>query len=137
MKPHVVTITHKSFRSIEGKEFQPGHQVAIFQKCGAIPPRFPQPWFNAPIIFFEGCDKNFIYHWMKRFVFPKASLIYLNSHPCESVVFDRFRDGTRMYLAERFRAYKETWAWDNPNVIVMPTDEYYYNFYKWNEAREK
>lgn len=44
----------------------------------------------------------------------------LNSHPCEPVVFHRFYfTNTKIYLSENYSRYKNRWAEQNENVIVL------------------
>nr|URM61970.1 hypothetical protein [Mimivirus sp.] len=41
------------------------------------------PIFNAETVFVDACDKNFVYFWIGKYMFPKIKNLYLASHPCE------------------------------------------------------
>lgn len=67
------------------------------------------------------CDKNYIYYHLSDTVFPNVSNVYLYSHPCEPVFFRRFnKPHQRILLSDVYKRYKNEWAPDNDNVIIIP-----------------
>ena len=58
---------------------------------GDLHPFRPAPVFrSARTLFLTNCDKNFVYYWLRRDVFPAVRDVYLDSHPCEYDVLCRF-----------------------------------------------
>lgn len=110
------TIVGKQWFDFKGKEIN--DPIVIIEECGDFHPFKDGPVFKGThIACFDWCDKNFIYYWMKPEVFPDLKTIYLNSHPCESKVFYRFKDAT-IYLDTRYQRYKDRWADHRESVIV-------------------
>jgi len=84
---------------------------------------YPSPKILAKNIIYANCDKNFIYFTMFPHIFPHASNIFLNSHPCEAQVLSRFPSKVNIYLPQRLSTYKRRWAPENPRVVVIPDEE--------------
>lgn len=80
-----------------------------------------KPFFLAKIVFIINCDKNFVYFWLNRHRFPNLETVYLASHPCELDTL--YRNFKYIYLSDRYDRYKERWAKNRDNVIVMPHDD--------------
>lgn len=79
-------------------------------------PQFP----NAENIIVDGCDKNYVYYYVDEFIFSKTNNLYLMSHPCDPKFFNRFtQDNQRVYLSDHYRNYKNRWASDNDNIILL------------------
>jgi len=80
-------------------------------------------FINAETIFLSRCDKNFVFYWLNKNIFPKVKNIYLFSHPCDPEVFYRFED-VIIYLEDYFwNIYKNLWAYDVPSIISIKEDE--------------
>lgn len=92
------------------------------KECGDIHP-FPKgPVFQADTVHLRACNKNFIYYWLDYRTFPRVKHIYLSSHPCECDVLHRFPNA-KIFLVDQYRGYKERWADELNNVILMPDSE--------------
>jgi len=97
----------------------------IISRCQDIEPNKKGPVFiNCTTVFFDDCDKNMIYYWMDRYTFPNVENIYLlNTHPCDFDVFRRFNDtNVKIYLDKNYSRYKNRWAKENNNVIILDSD---------------
>jgi hypothetical protein len=101
------------------------HAVVRVKGMGDIHPFRGGPVFeHAHTIYIDKCDKNFVYYWAKHVTFPKAINVYLNSHPCQSCVLWRWKEGeTTIWLANRFAHYKTRWADQRDCVKVLPPEE--------------
>ncbi len=104
---------------------RPTHSVVRVKGLGDIHPFRDGPVFeNAHTIHIDRCDKNFVYYWVNHVTFPKAINVYLNSHPCDSPVLWRWKDGeTTIWLANRYANYKKRWADERDCVKVLPPEE--------------
>lgn len=74
---------------------------------------------NAKRLIVDNCDKNFVYYWIDKVVFPNLETLYLVSHPCESAVLNR--QIKTIFLHERYRRYKDRWSRRN-NITIVPED---------------
>lgn len=96
--------------------------AVVLEYMGDIHPEF-QCRIDAKRVLVKNCDKNFVYYWLK----PQSTLadtteLYLNSHPCEGNVLWAWGNcpGKKLFLHEHYATYKERWAHDIDNVIVLP-----------------
>jgi len=96
--------------------------TVILQGFGDIHPyRSNEPRFLANKIFIHNCDKNFVYYWVSKDIFPNIKELYLLSHPCEPCVLRQ--EIPYIYLANWFSRYKNRWADDRDNVILKDSAE--------------
>jgi hypothetical protein len=86
-------------------------------------PSYPNrpPVFMCNKVYLISCDKNFVYRYMNKFCFPHANEIYLLSHPCEPEVLRR--EFYKIYLDQYFGRYKDRWASDLDNVIIVQREK--------------
>lgn len=93
------------------------YKVVLFEKIPALCmqnfPSFPE----CETLFVVDCDKNFVFHHIKQKYFPKVTLLFLYSHPCEPCVLHR--EFPKIYLAERHAHYKERWASEKENLFLI------------------
>lgn len=113
----------------------------IFRQCGNQ--RLPHSWIHPEPsrdtrnnvnaqhslirnLWYDNCDKNFMYFSLFPHNFPGLRSVYLNSHPGEPNVLRRFYDhqDITIYLTEHHRTYKRRWADDMGNVRIIPYDGY-------------
>ena len=112
----------------------------IFTQCGDIHPFSNHPIFNdTKYVYMKNCDKNFVFYWLRRNIFPNAIKIYLDSHPCEPDVLHRFSkidknhflvgggycdpaDGVSIILTENYKRYKNRWANELDNVTIASSN---------------
>ncbi|AFX92945.1 hypothetical protein CE11_00919 [Megavirus courdo11] len=80
------------------------------------------PIFNAETVFVDACDKNFVYFWIGKYMFPKIKNLYLASHPCEPCFFTR--DFDKVYLLNDYSTYKNRWAKNLDHVQLIDSDTY-------------
>ena len=102
------------------------------RNCGDIHPfnHKPNIFSNVKTLFVkENVDKNFVYYWLNNNTFPSVKNIYLMAHPCDYPVLRRFRYGgvstAKIFLEESYQRYKNRWASDLDNVILMSRNEIY------------
>lgn len=83
-------------------------------------------FYRAKKVFITDCDKNFVYYWLHRSLFPSCKEFYLTSHPCEPEVFYRFKSYEIvnslpiLYLSDSLKSYKRRWAENISNIVVKP-----------------
>lgn len=120
------------------KEFQSWEQLihrpilskyTIIKDMGDIH-YFPGVKVESEEIIITHCDKNFVYYWLDRNVFPNAKKIYLNSHPCEAEVFYR---KFNIQMSDNYKSYRARWAPDSPNVNIISQKEMDEIISKWSE----
>ena len=98
----------------------------MFNACGDIHPSHDYNTYpETKTIFANNCDKNFVYYWMyKSHIFPKVENLYLNSHPCESVMFSRWSD-INVYLIEHYRyMFGFDWAKESSRIKIIKQKDY-------------
>lgn len=86
------------------------NQNICFRNCNNsfVQAQFPE----AKTLFFNGCDKNFVYYNLHPPLFPKLEQIYLDSHPAECPVLHRFFSDHRdvdIYLLDRLWKLERHW----------------------------
>ncbi|CAH6420003.1 Hypothetical protein HVR_LOCUS1056 [uncultured virus] len=100
---------------LKGKTIR--NSTVILKGFGDIHPFNNGPKFLANTLFVHNCDKNFVYYWVNKSVFPNMKKLYLMSHPCEPEVLNQRID--RIYLANSYLRYKNRWAPRCNNVTMM------------------
>lgn len=65
----------------------------LFDSIGDIHPVLGIQFKNCENVYFNNCDKNFIFYYMTPSVFPNIKKIYLGSHPCDYDTQFRFNKG--------------------------------------------
>ena len=83
------------------------------------------------------CNKNFVFYWINKNIFPNAKQIYVSSHPCDYTSFSGFtinridypnqcyRDiNTIIYLDDYYSEFKNHswmgWYKNVENIILLP-----------------
>lgn len=103
-------------------------QLIVLDKMGDIHPTQLKPIFNCTTLVVKNCDKNFVYYWINSNVFPNVKYIFLLSHPCEPTFFSQWyniqhhsanRITLNIFLAHYYAGYKNRWASEMNNVIVI------------------
>jgi hypothetical protein len=85
-----------------------GYVKLTVNYCGDIHPYDGPKFPDVEILVMNGCDKNFVYYWLNKRIFPNVKEIWLNSHPCDSSVLGRFKNAI-IYLSDRFERFKMTY----------------------------
>lgn len=112
-----------------------------FVDCPNFLPNLKIPRNEAKVVFFENCDRNFIYYYLYPSLFPKATHFYLNSHPCQADVFRRFNRihfnsplsmipesgklGAEDLEDLRFQIERKGWLLDKPGLHLHPQFQSY------------
>ena len=76
--------------------------------------------FDAETIFVSGCNKNFVYYNIDKHIFPKATKLYLSSHPAEPQFFNR--DFDNIYVT--YLSVYKRWTQNRPNVKFITGEEF-------------
>jgi hypothetical protein len=110
----------------QGVRNLPNKRVAnpwlVYEKaCNTFLP-IPTPIIESNNIFYDDCDKNFVYYTLIPRFYPKLQKVYLNSQPG---VLWRFKNShVQIYLTTNFHQYKKRWAKDMDNVKLINKDEF-------------
>lgn len=107
------------------------NDTILIRNMGDIHPEKNTMKLNCETLVVDHCDKNFVYYWIKPSVFPKVRKIFLLSHPCEPFLFNIWYNLSRsensvvptIYLAEWYQRYKNRWANDMENVLIINENE--------------
>ena len=95
-----------------------------FVQCGDIHSLRPTPRFpKVETLFIRDCDKNFVYSWLDKTVFPSPKKIWLLSHPCEAEIFDRFPNSQILLPSDVYNFYKNHWFSENRKNIKPVTSK--------------
>lgn len=102
--------------------------IVILKQMGDIHPTQHKPKFNCETLILDQCNKNFVYYWLDSGIFPDVQNIFLLSHPCEPNIFSRWYNVQKYYpnkivpnifLAHYYERYKNRWANEMENVIII------------------
>lgn len=81
------------------------NERVLLSGCGNIHlSGMARPELHSSTVFVTGCDKNFPYYWLRPSIFPRVKTLYLDTHPCEFSVIERFPQAD-IFLNERFKRY--------------------------------
>jgi len=82
------------------------------------------------------CDKNFVFYWCTPRTLIGTERLFLNAHPCEQSLLSTWgaHPDRVLFLHERWAAYKDRWAADIPNVIVLPASHPAWNAALWEKG---
>jgi hypothetical protein len=100
------------------------NSTIVIRNYGDIHPFKDGPEFHAESAYIVDCDKNFVYYWVRKSVFPKLKHLYLLSHPCEPAVLHR--DFEHIYLSSGLYGYKHRWADNLTNITSIERDDVMY-----------
>lgn len=105
---HPFRVVGRNWSQLKGKTIKASTVDVL--RCGDIhgykhPPKFP----NAEKVLIRNCDKNFVYYWLNESMFPKVKEIWLDSHPCEWIVFQRFPKANWKLPIPTYIRYKNDW----------------------------
>jgi len=106
------------WKSLNGKQID--NDIVVLENFGNIVPFMEGPIFLAEKVFVINCDKNFVYFWIDETRFPNCKELYLNSHPCDPETF--CRKFSTIYLSEKYNKYKNNWASEDDNVIIIKNE---------------
>lgn len=107
-------ITSSLFLQFNGKSIK--QRVIIFDGIPDICPSHYKHDFKADIVFFNNCDKNFVYYYANKDYFPNMKALYLLSHPCGPYILRQNVD--KIYLSNHYKQYKRRWANDIDSVEI-------------------
>jgi hypothetical protein len=122
MKRALTLHQHKThWQDLAGKTIK--NSAVVIRDYGDIHPFKNGPEFHARIAYVIDCDKNFVYHWIKRSVFPRLKILCLLSHPCKPEVLRR--DFLHIYLGSDFYQYKYQWSMNHfENISGRKRDDF-------------
>jgi hypothetical protein len=110
-------------------------ETSLLVQMGDIHPFYTKPVINSESVVLDLCDKNFVYYWLNKEIFPNMKLLILNSHPCEpsivSFLENESEKGTIVYVTELWASYFRKWGLKNHKYsqIRIITNEKYEQLY--------
>lgn len=90
MKLAILNAKKHSWISLKHKIVE--NKVVLLDNFTRVHPYQHGPHFEATHIIIEHCDESFVYYSLHPFVFPKVRHIYLNTHPVNTTILQRFNN---------------------------------------------